>query len=168
MLAITLKRFQHYARMSEETQAFNADIAYKGVTVGSAENNGHGGCTFVHLNDKGRAIPAIVEASKIPEFSDGKFNEDSLTNIVDNLVEKTIHSKWVEKKKKKVEKQLATTVLFSRKGDSDSSFRTYNLTGKSPTEVIAFAKQVKGQADVTRVLNLMPFDEAFALLVRVD
>ena len=159
MLAITLKRFQHYARMSEETQAFNADIAYKGVTVGSAENNGHGGCTFVHLNDKGRAIPAIVEASKIPEFSDGKFNEDSLTNIVDNLV---------EKKKKKVEKQLATTVLFSRKGDSDSSFRTYNLTGKSPTEVIAFAKQVKGQADVTRVLNLMPFDEAFALLVRVD
>ena len=26
MLAITLKRFQHYARMSEETQAFNADI----------------------------------------------------------------------------------------------------------------------------------------------
>ena len=164
MLAITLKRFQHYARMSEETQAFNADIAYKGVTVGSAENNGHGGCTFVHLNDKGRAI----QANSIPEFSDGKFNEDSLTNIVDNLVEKTIHSKWVEKKKKKVEKQLATTVLFSRKGDSDSSFRTYNLTGKSPTEVIAFAKQVKGQADVTRVLNLMPFDEAFALLVRVD
>lgn len=163
MLAITLKRFKHYARMSEETNAFNADIAYEGLTIGSAENNGHGGNTFCTLNEKGRAIPAIVEASKLSEG-----NEDSLTDIVDNLVEKTIHSKWVEKKKKKVEKQLAGTVLFSRKGDSDSSFRTYNLKGKSPTEVIAFAKKVSAQADVTRVLNLMPFEEAFQLLVKVD
>lgn len=160
---ITLKRFQHYPRMSEETNAFNADILYEGVTVGTAENDGHGGCTFVHLNDKGRGIPALVEASKLPEL-----NEDSLTAIVDNLVEKTIHSKWVEKQRKKVEKQLATTVLFNRKGDKDGSFRTYKLTGKSPAEVMAFAKEVAGKPDVTRVLNLMPFEEAFALLVRVD
>ena len=160
---ITLKKFQHYPRMSEETTAFNADIAHEGVTVGTAENDGHGGCTFVHLNDKGRSIPALVEASKLPEL-----NEDSLTNIIDNLVEKTIQSKWVEKQRKRVEKQLATTVLFTRKGDEDGSFRTYNLKGKSPAEVVAFAKEVAGKPDVTRVLNLMPFDEAFALLVKVD
>lgn len=168
MLAITLKRFKHYPRMSEETEAFNADIAYEGMVVGSAENNGHGGCTFVHLNDKGRAIPALVEASRIPEFSDGKFNEDSLVHIVDDLVEKTIHSKWVEKQRKKVEKQLATTVLFNRTGDEEGSFRTYNLKGKSPAEVLAFAKQVAAKPDVTRVLNLMPFEDAFRLLVKVD
>jgi len=163
MLAITLKRFQHYPRMSEETTAFNADIAYEGVTVGTAENDGHGGCTFIHLNDKGRAITALVEASRLPEG-----NDDSLTDIVDNLVEKTIHSKWVEKQRKRVQKQLATTVLFNRKGDKDGSFRTYKLTGKSPTEVLLFAKEVAGKPDVTRVLNLMTFDEAFALLVKVD
>ena len=163
MLPITLKRFQHYPRMSEETNAFNADILYEGVTVGTAENDGHGGCTFVHLNDKGRAIPALVEASRLSEL-----NENSLTHIVDDLVEKTIHSKWVEKQRKKVEKQLATTVLFNRKGDKDGEFRTYKLTGKSPAEVVAFAKQVAQKPDVTRVLNLMPFDEAFQLLVKVD
>ena len=163
MLAITLKRFQHYPRMSEETIAFNSDILYEGVVVGTAENNGHGGCTFVHLNDKGRSIPALVEASKLPEL-----NEDSLTHIVDDLVEKTIHSKWVEKQRKRVEKQLATTVLFNRKGDKDGTFRTYKLTGKSPAEVLLFAKEVAGKPDVTRVLNLMPFDEAFSLLVKVD
>jgi hypothetical protein len=168
MLAITLKRFQHYPRMSQETEAFNADLAYEGVVVGSAENNGHGGCTFVHLNDKGRAIPSLVEASRIPEFSNGEFNDDSLTRIVDELVEKTLRDKWVAKQRKKTEKQLATKVLFNRKGDKDGSFRTYNLTGKSPAEVLAFAKQVAGQPDVTRVLNLMPFDEAFNLLVKVD
>ena len=167
-LSITLKRFQHYPRMSQETEAFNADISYEGVTIGTAENNGHGGCTFVHLNDKGRAIPEIITANQIPEFSDGKFNEDSLTNMVDRLVENSIRSKWIDKQRKKVEKQLATTVLFSRKGDKDGSFRTYNLKGKSPEEVVAFAKQVAGKPDVTRVLNLMPFDDAFQLLVKAD
>lgn len=160
---ITLKRFQHYPRMSEETNAFNADILYEGVVVGTAENDGHGGCTFVHLNDKGRSIPALVEASRLSEM-----DENSLLSIVDDLVEKTIHSKWVEKQRKRVEKQLATTVLFTRKGDKDGSFRTYNLKGKSPAEVLLFAKQVAQKPDVTRVLNLMPFEEAFSLLVKVD
>jgi hypothetical protein len=163
MLAITLKRFQHYPRMSQETEAFNADLAYEGVVIGSAENNGHGGCTFVHLNDKGRAILALVEASRLSELDD-----NSLTSIVDELVGKTIHDKWVAKQRKKTEKELATKVLFNRKGDKDGSFRTYNLKGKSPAEVLAFAKQVAGQPDVTRVLNLMPFDEAFNLLVKVE
>ena len=162
-LPITLKRFQHYPRMSEETNAFNSDILYEGVTVGTAENDGHGGCTFVHLNDKGRSIPALVEASKLPEG-----NPESLTDIVDNIVEKTIHAKWVEKQRKKFQKELATTVLFNRKGDKEGSFRTYKLTGKNPAEVLAFAKEVAGKPDVTRVLNLMPFDEAFRLLVKID
>jgi hypothetical protein len=163
MLAITLKRFQHYPRMSQETEAFNADLAYEGVTIGSAENDGHGGCTFVHLNDKGRSIPDLVEANKLSEIDD-----NSLTSIVDELVEKAIHAKWVEKQRKKTEKELATKVLFNRKGDKEGSFRTYDLKGKSPAEVLAFAKQVAGQPDVTRVLNLMPFDDAFQLLVKVE
>jgi hypothetical protein len=163
MLAITLKRFQHYPRMSEETIAFNADLVHDGVVVGTAENDGHGGCTFVHLNDKGRNIPSIVEASKLPEF-----NEDSLLYFVDNLVDQTIQDKWVAKQRKRIEKQLAETVLFNRVGDKEGSFRTYKLKGKSPAEVIAFAQQVAGKPDVTRVLNLLPFEEAFQLLVKVD
>jgi hypothetical protein len=160
---LTLKRFQHYPRMSQETEAFNADLAYDGVVIGSAENNGHGGCTFVHLNEKGRAIPSLVEADKLSELDD-----NSLTRIVDELVEKTLRDKWVEKQRKKTEKELATKVLFNRKGDKEGSFRIYNLKGKSPAEVLAFAKQVASQPDVTRVLNLMPFDEAFNLLVKVE
>lgn len=162
-LAITLKRFQHYPRMSEETTAFNADLVYEGVVVGTAKNDGHGGCTFIYLNDKGRAIPSIVSANNLPEG-----NEDSLTDIVDNLVEETIRSKWVDKQRKRVEKELREKVLFNRKGDKDGSFRTYNLKGKSPAEVLLFAKEVAGKPDVTRVLNLMPFEEAFALLVKVN
>jgi len=162
-LVVSLKRFVHYPRMSEETVAFNADLVHDGVTIGTAENDGHGGCTFVHLNDKGRASPAIAEANALPEG-----NDDSLTDIVDSLVDQTIHDKWVAQQRKRVEKQLSTTVLFNRKGDKDGSFRTYNLKGKSPAEVMDFAKQVAGKPDVVRVLNLLPFEEAFGLLVKVD
>lgn len=163
MLPITLKRFHHYPRMSEETNAFNADIVYEGVTVGTAENDGHGAGTLVHLNEKGRNIPALVEADRLPEG-----DENSLIDIVDSLVERQIHDKWVQKERKRTEKELATTVIFNRKGDNDGTFRSYKLKGKSPAEVMAFAKEVAGKPDVTRVLNLMPFEDAFRLLVRVD
>ena len=163
MLAITLKRFQHYPRMSQETEAFNADLYHEGVFIGPAENDGHGGCTYVYINDEGRAIPNIVTALGLPEF-----NENSLVHIVDDLVEKAIHSKWVDKQRKRVEKELTTKVLFNRTGDKEGSFRTYNLKGKSPAEVVAFAKKVSEQPEVTRVLNLMPREEAFKLLVKVD
>lgn len=162
-LAITLKRFQHYPRMSEETTAFNADLVHEGVVVGTAKNDGHGGCTFIYLNDKGRSISTLVEANNLPEGNDA-----SLTDIVDNLVEETIRSKWLDRQRKRVQKELSEKVLFNRKGDKDGSFRTYNLKGKSTAEVLAFAKEVAGKPDVTRVLNLMPFEEAFGLLVRAD
>ena len=58
--------------------------------------------------------------------------------------------------------------LFNRKGDKDGTFRTYNLAGKPFDEVNLFAKKVAGQPDVSRVLNLMPFDDAFQLLVRAE
>ena len=162
-LGISLKGFKHYKGMSQETNAFTSGIVLNGVLVGDAENDGHGGCTFVRLNEKGRNIPALVAADSIREFDDG-----SLTSIVDDLVSDEIEAREVERLKKKVAKDLSTMVLFNRKGDKAGSFRTYKANGKTPEQVLAFANEVAKQPDVTRVLNLLPFDEAFALLVRVD
>ena len=167
-MKFALKRFKNYPRMSEETEAFNADVFYEGVLVGSAENGGRGGSTFVRLNPKGREIPEVVAADAMPEFANGAVNEDSLGQIVDNLVEQLLKAKWLEKERKKVVKKLAANVLFNRKGDKDGTFRTYNLAGKPFDEVNLFAKKVAGQPDVSRVLNLMPFDDAFQLLVRAE
>ena len=162
-MKLELKRFKNYPRMSQETEAFNADVVYQGVVVADAENDGHGGCTFVRLNDKGRAFPEIVAAENIPEFSNGEFNEGSLVQMVDNLVDELLKGKWVEKQRKRVVKQLAANILFNKNGDKDGVFRSYKVGGR---DLVAFAKQIAGHPDVYRVLNLMPFEEAFSLLVR--
>ena len=162
-MKLELKRFKSYPRMSQETDAFNTDVVYEGVVVADAENDGHGGCTFVRLNDKGRAFPEIVAAEKIPEFSDGEFNKGSLVQMVDNLVEELLKAKWVEKQRKRVAKQLAANILFNKLGDMHGIFRSYKVGGR---DLVAFAKEIAERPDVYRVLNLMPFEAAFNLLVR--
>ena len=162
-MKLELKRFKSYPRMSQETDAFNTDVVYEGVVVADAENDGHGGCTFVRLNDKGRAFPEIVAAEKIPEFSDGEFNKDSLVQMVDALVEELLKAKWFEKQRKRVAKQLAANILFNKDGDKDGIFRSCKVGGR---DLVAFAKEIAERPDVYRVLNLMPFEAAFNLLVR--
>ena len=48
-MKIELKRFSYNARLSEETNAFAADIWVDGKNVGFAKNDGHGGNTMVHI-----------------------------------------------------------------------------------------------------------------------
>lgn len=43
---ITLKKFKHYPGMSEETNAFNADLYVNGERRGSVSNRGHGECIW--------------------------------------------------------------------------------------------------------------------------
>lgn len=47
---IELKRFTTNARLSQETTAFAADVWVDGKKAGHAQNDGHGGCTMVHLD----------------------------------------------------------------------------------------------------------------------
>jgi hypothetical protein len=56
---VELKRFTTNARLSQETTAFAADVWVDGKKAGHAENDGHGGCTIVHLDP---SIRGAVEA----------------------------------------------------------------------------------------------------------
>lgn len=55
MMKIELRKFSHYPRLSQETDAFNADVYVDGVKRGTAKNDGHGGPNMIHpreLNDQ--------------------------------------------------------------------------------------------------------------------
>lgn len=41
---ISLENFEFYERMSEETNAFSADLVLDGINVGDCSNDGKGGC----------------------------------------------------------------------------------------------------------------------------
>ena len=46
---ITLGKFKYFAGMSEETNAFTANVMLDGKVIGYADNHGKGGCTHVRF-----------------------------------------------------------------------------------------------------------------------
>ena len=46
---LSLKSFKTVRWMSEETICFTATVLLDGKVIGTASNEGHGGCTFVHF-----------------------------------------------------------------------------------------------------------------------
>lgn len=147
---VTLKAFKHIKSMSHETLCFTAAVLVNGTIVGHAENAGHGGCTFLHPVNPGMCLKHL-EAE------------------VDRLADEMVEAAEVARLRKKIAKDLATTVIFSRKGDAAGSFRTLKQKHTTADATIATAKGLAASRhDIDKVLNLLPFDEAFALLVRFE
>ena len=101
-MKIELRRFTTNARLSQETTAFAADVWVDGKKAGSAENDGHGGSTIVHLD---RAVRDAVEAhgkalvpAEYQSFTSGA------EWIVDQLVESELQKKADKALAKKLEK----------------------------------------------------------------
>lgn len=82
---ISLENFEFYERMSEETNAFCADLVLDGKKVGDCSNDGRGGCAnySAHKNwDLAREI-----ATAVSEVEDYCFPERKLTleDVIDQL-----------------------------------------------------------------------------------
>lgn len=160
----TLKGFKHAKFASQETNCFEATLCFEGKPVAHAFNEGHGGCNLITLNEAGRKNPRIVALNAMEEFADG-----SLNDILNTLVDDAIFAKEKARLERKVAKDLATKVLFTRKGDKEGQFRVLRQKFTSLEQTKAEGAKFKAQdATVDKVLNLLPFDEAFNLLVKLD
>lgn len=115
---ISLKKFEHSARMSEETNCFSADVCFDGVPVMFARNDGRGGMTCLsplpgvdretfqkHID----ILVQIHESRKNSGDSSYQFEFEKAERIVDYLVEFQID-------RKRVERMLKTKTLFTVKG----------------------------------------------------
>lgn len=161
-LNITLKSFKHIKSMSQETLCFTATVCLDGKPIGYASNIGQGGCTCINLNDAGRANPAVVAANDLSELKDG-----SLIGLVDKEAFAWEQAAEDARLRKRVAKDLATTVLFTRRGDTIGTIRTLKVKHKTAAETIAFAKGfLERSTDVECVFNLLPFEEAFNRMVK--
>jgi hypothetical protein len=93
-----LKRFTTNARLSQETTAFAADVWIDGKKAGTAENDGHGGATMVHLHLLDRAVRDQVDAhgkTLVPaEYKSFMSYDGAGTEwLVDQLVEAELQKK---------------------------------------------------------------------------
>ena len=151
-MKITLKNFKHLARLSEETLCFTATVLLDGEKAGFASNHGHGGCTIVNITD-----PALRKTHSDEKWSD----------IVDELTFAELRKKDEARLRKAVEKQLATDIIFTRKGDS---FKGRHFVFKGGNATPASAQSVRAKIatmpDVDLILNDQPFEVAFSFLVK--
>jgi hypothetical protein len=101
-MKIELKNLKHYERLSEETNAFSADLYADGKFAATCKNDGRGGCIDFHTHGIGvdkTLLPLCEEYCKtlpsvIFELSGEPFNLPmDLELYVNLLVEESLLSK---------------------------------------------------------------------------
>ena len=128
-MEIKLKNVKFYERMSEETNAFTADLYVNGKKVGYAKNEGHGGCTDYYPNSiEDRAV--INEAEQyclgLPPIKYGSFEiEMNLEHKIDQLFEEWLKAKDEAKLQKKLAKSMLSNLCVkTANGYTELSWKT--------------------------------------------
>ena len=99
---ITLKSLKLNLTFSRETYCFTTKAYFNGIDVAYAENDGHGGCTFVTLSSEGIAMG---------------FDRKALENRIDDLVDEAAKAKDTARMVRKVRKDMNTKVLFIKENE---------------------------------------------------
>lgn len=106
---LKLKALKTCAFMSEETNCFTATVLLDGKVIGEAQNDGHGGSTFIHfvdddVRDKADAFAKTISPLSMPGWEFLGDKGFSVETLVDILVEQDINRKASDKLVKKMRK----------------------------------------------------------------
>ena len=107
---LILKSLKLNLTFSRETYCFTTKVYANGQDVAYAENDGHGGCTFVTLSPKGIALRL-----------DSKIVEEK----VDELVHEAAKAKDIARIVRKVRKDMNDKVLFIKAGEETAGAYSY-------------------------------------------
>lgn len=149
-MEITLKNLKVIKCMSEETTCFQAIIMVDGKVAGTAQNDGHGGSTYCHIDPKFRQIEE--QKFTIPCYCNGDEKgcilchgsgtfEDKLDGYIDHLVETTQKEKERTAFIKKLLKNGMNYMIVTQgqyigiKAPDEAQVRAY-MTKKYPTRKI--------------------------------
>ena len=136
---VTIGAFKHFAGMSEETNAFTANVLLDGKLIGYADNHGKGGCTHVRFLGDNRHEMEV--------------HQTAIADHVDTLVDEAIHQKALAKSVAKIRKMARETTAFvcTECLKTKCQYRNYkkgamvNLT--AVTQKVGFVKFVTDMTD---------------------
>ncbi len=130
---IELKNIKHSPSLSEETEAFTANIYIDGVLAGYASNRGHGGPTdYSHTNEKGLEL-----IRKAEEYCKGlppkQYHEEgnkkffmvmNLENYIDDLLGKHLDEKILQNFRNQIKRAMEKSIVV---GITDHSFKNFSF-----------------------------------------
>lgn len=131
-MKIELRNIRFSEHLSEETNAFTANIYVNGVHAGAASNHGTGGPTdYYPVNENGKKLIREAEAycAKLPPekyMMEGKeYTIDmSLEYYIDNLLSKNLEEKELKNFRKNIDKAMQGNIVI---GIPDDSFKKLPL-----------------------------------------
>lgn len=131
-MKIELKNIKVSEHLSEETNAFTANIYINGTHAGIASNHGTGGPTnYQPVSERGKQLIREAEdyCSKLPQEHFTHAGEEysiemNLEHFIDNLLEKNLQEKELQKFRYKIEKASENGIVF---GVPDDSFKILGL-----------------------------------------
>lgn len=116
-MKIELKNIKHYPKLSDETNAFSADIYIDDVKTAHAENGGYGAETNIHeYQGKSKLLSDVrMYCKTLPKEHSNEFDvdfEQTLDYIVDKLVYEDLLKKDKLKIKKYFEKDMKKGICY--------------------------------------------------------
>jgi hypothetical protein len=139
---VELKKISFSERMSDETNCFVADLYIDGKKVGYVNNEGHGGCTNYHANTScaggfTRAnIKLIAEAEKYCKtLPHNEFGEQSLEDVINDLLEAHLKAKDLAKIEKKMQKKYSVAICYGKKIANGYDFATTFWKGRTLAQI---------------------------------
>jgi hypothetical protein len=143
-MKITLKNFKHAAFASQETYCFEATVYIDGKKAGTASNEGHGGCTFVRLDEAFRHLDTP---------------ENDLEGKVDTECHKLVCAKQDKAILASTKRDLSKNLLFRRKDTKAGEVRIIRGLVGHPDYAKKVA-QLKADPTVLVIYNELPLEEA--------
>jgi hypothetical protein len=153
-MKIEVRNVKEVKSMSEETMCFTATVVIDGAVVGTVRNDGRGGAHMYsppaiadRLEEHAKTLPPmILDGHPVPHNADSALNEV----VLDFLTRRDLRRSFTHK------------VMWET--TDGRVFETRRLP--AGTDVRAMAERYATRPGVRTVLNLIPEDEAVAIVMR--
>jgi hypothetical protein len=147
-MKVTIKNVKFSESLSEETNAFTADIFVDNKKIGYAKNSGQGGNTDCHFNpdtkEKYREVETYLES--LPDITyKSSFGSGTIKSNMENVVDELFEAWLTAKDDKKLLANMDKGILVGTK-------ESYTIHGWKNISLKAFLSTPTGRARVKQLV----------------
>ena len=158
-MKIELKNIKHSEFASHETNCYQATIYIDGKRVGTVENQGYGGCDFVHpasvahqINEYAKTLPKRICSFIDPDTGKLAELEQDCETIFGELVNQWLRSKDLKR-------LMSKRVIFLK----DGSIYQSRVMATNALKQYLNEPKLTELYKASSILNLLPFDQALTI-----